>query len=155
MLVCYYFPAGASNVSPFSCQALSTQQANRLASSRAPPLWALLAIVMLGWNEFMAVLWNPVYLILAVAALLFFKTLYSELDVDAEMSKGTLPGLISIAAKFVPVVKRVATVSLDSLMNLSHHATQRLQANVQAGNEASAGATGAGSPTDRISKKKQ
>ncbi len=45
----------------FACvQAQATQQANRLASNRAPPLWALLAILVLGWNEFVALLWNPV-----------------------------------------------------------------------------------------------
>jgi hypothetical protein len=41
-------------------QALSTQHANKMAGSRAPPLWAVLLIVVLGWNEFMALLWNPV-----------------------------------------------------------------------------------------------
>lgn len=41
-------------------QALSAQQANRMAGSRPPPFWAILAILFLGWNEFMAVLWNPV-----------------------------------------------------------------------------------------------
>jgi hypothetical protein len=41
-------------------QALAAQQANKLAGNRAPPFWAILAIMFLGWNEFMAVLFNPV-----------------------------------------------------------------------------------------------
>jgi hypothetical protein len=41
-------------------QALAAQQANKLAGNRAPPFWAILAILFLGWNEFMAVLFNPV-----------------------------------------------------------------------------------------------
>lgn len=45
-------------------QALSAQQANKLAHSRGPPFWAVLAILVLGWNEFMALLWNPLYLMM-------------------------------------------------------------------------------------------
>jgi hypothetical protein len=41
-------------------QALAAQQAKKLAGNRAPPFWAILAILFLGWNEFMAVLFNPV-----------------------------------------------------------------------------------------------
>lgn len=46
-----------------SLQALSTQQANKLAGQRSLPLWAIAAMLFLGWNELMAVLWNPVFLI--------------------------------------------------------------------------------------------
>jgi hypothetical protein len=41
-------------------QALAAQQANRIAGGRPPPFWAILAILFLGWNEFMTVLCNPV-----------------------------------------------------------------------------------------------
>lgn len=36
-------------------QALATQEANRAAQNRLPPLWAIVAMVVLGFNEFMAV----------------------------------------------------------------------------------------------------
>lgn len=115
----------------FVLQALTTQQANRVAGSRAPPLWALLAIVFLGWNEFMSVLWNPVYLITVIAAVLFFKTLYSELDVDAEMARGALPGMIAIGTKLMPAVQRVTARTIEAVADLSNVASQRLQEQTQ------------------------
>lgn len=54
-------------------QAMATQEANRAASNRAPPLWAIVAMVVLGWNEFFAVLRNPLWLLLLVFTFLFGK----------------------------------------------------------------------------------
>jgi hypothetical protein len=54
-------------------QALSAQQANRLANNRLPPLWALGLMLVLGWNEAMAVLFNPLYLVLVVVGGLFIR----------------------------------------------------------------------------------
>lgn len=45
--------------------------------------------------------------ILLVVSLLFAKTVYQELDVDAEMQHGLLPGALALAAKFVPTIKQV------------------------------------------------
>jgi hypothetical protein len=49
---------------PPPLQAMAAQQANKLASNRAPPLWAILAILVLGWNEFVGLIYNPFWLIL-------------------------------------------------------------------------------------------
>ena len=54
-------------------QAMSTQEANRAASNKMPPLWAAAAIVLLGWNEFVAVLYNPLWLALGLILFLFGK----------------------------------------------------------------------------------
>jgi Root hair defective 3 GTP-binding protein (RHD3) len=54
-------------------QAISTQEANRAASNRMPPLWAALAIAILGWNEFVAMLYNPLLLIVIFLVFLFGK----------------------------------------------------------------------------------
>mmetsp|Transcript_6786 Transcript_6786/g.15020 ORF Transcript_6786/g.15020 Transcript_6786/m.15020 type:complete len:180 (-) Transcript_6786:376-915(-) len=96
-------------------QALTTQQANK-AQSQLPPLWALGAMVILGWNELMALVWNPLYLLLGMVLVLFARTLYFELDVDAEMAKGSLPGAISLANKFVPALKSVVHKTIESIM---------------------------------------
>ena len=61
-----YLPFGGS-------QAMATQEANRAASNRTPPLWAIVAMVLLGWNEFFAVLRNPLWLLCFAALLLFGK----------------------------------------------------------------------------------
>ena len=44
-------------------QARATQDANRAASNKMPPLWALAAIVVLGFNEVMSVLRSPLLLV--------------------------------------------------------------------------------------------
>ena len=57
-------------------QAQATQEANRAASNRWPPFWAILAMLVLGWNEFLAVLYNPLWLLAALLVFLFGKTVY-------------------------------------------------------------------------------
>ena len=88
-------------------QAVNTQEANKAASNRLPPLWAMVAMVLLGWNEAMAILTSPLKLVLLVVTLLFAKTVYQELEVDTEMQHGLLPGCVKLAAKFVPTMKQV------------------------------------------------
>ena len=44
-------------------QAVNTQEANKAASNRLPPLWAMAAMVLLGWNEAMSILTSPVRLV--------------------------------------------------------------------------------------------
>ena len=44
-------------------QAVNTQEANKAASNRLPPLWAMVAMVLLGWNEAMSILTSPVRLV--------------------------------------------------------------------------------------------
>ncbi|GIL94426.1 hypothetical protein Vretimale_620 [Volvox reticuliferus] len=108
-------------------QALSTQQANRLANNRLPPLWALGAMLVLGWNEFMAVLFNPVYLVLAALILLFLRSLYLELDVEREMAAGPLPGVLRLSHKFVPACQSVARKSQDAVLSMFGSATEPKQ----------------------------
>lgn len=52
-------------------QALMQQQANKLAHSRPLPLWAGLMMMVLGWNELIALLFSPFYLMLIVLLGLF------------------------------------------------------------------------------------
>ena len=58
---------------PVRLQAMSTQEANRAASNKMPPLWAAAAIVLLGWNEFLTVLYNPLWLFIGLIIFLFGK----------------------------------------------------------------------------------
>jgi hypothetical protein len=129
-------------------QALSAQQASAAANRRGAPVWALLAIALLGWNELVAVLWNPLYLILGVLVAVFGWQLYSELDVDAEMQRGLLPGLISIGGRLVPTARSVAERSLASVVRLAaeggqalaeHHQNQQQQRQGHEGEEDGAG----------------
>jgi hypothetical protein len=88
-------------------QAKVTQQANMMANKRSAPIWALAAIMFLGWNEFMAVLWNPVLLVVGLFTCVFGYQMYNELDVDAELQRGWVMGAMNIWAKLGDVVKQV------------------------------------------------
>ena len=120
-------------------QAVATQEANRAAGNRMPPVWALAAIVLLGWNEFMALVYSPLWLML-VGFIFFFgrvrgggarlgwcaqigsQTVYQELDVDAEMQRGLLPGILALSAKLLPTVQRVARNTVQSLQRFVQEA---------------------------------
>jgi hypothetical protein len=95
-------------------QAVATQEANRLAQNRLPPLWAIAAMLVLGANEAVAVLRNPLLLLVLVAALMFARTVYAEMGVEEEMQRGLLPGALALSAKFVPTVKAVAWRTVES-----------------------------------------
>jgi Root hair defective 3 GTP-binding protein (RHD3) len=40
-----------------------------------PPVWAIAAMVVLGWNEFFTALRNPLWLVAGVVMFLFFKVI--------------------------------------------------------------------------------
>mmetsp|Transcript_3599 Transcript_3599/g.10456 ORF Transcript_3599/g.10456 Transcript_3599/m.10456 type:complete len:858 (-) Transcript_3599:898-3471(-) len=108
-------------------QAMATQEANRAASNRAPPLWAIVAMVVLGWNEFFAVLRNPLWLLLLVFTFLFGKTVYQDLEVDAEMQRGLLPGLLVLGSKLGPTMRSAASRTVAGIAQFAQEAPQRAQ----------------------------
>jgi hypothetical protein len=85
-----------------------TQHTNMMAGKRSAPIWALAAIAFLGWNELMAVLWNPVLLVLGLVTFIFGYQMYNELDVDAEMQRGVVLGAVSIWNRLGGVLQRVS-----------------------------------------------
>eukprot|EP00877_Chromochloris_zofingiensis_P002056 jgi/Chrzof1/11851/Cz06g12110.t1 len=105
-------------------QAQMTQQANLMANKRSPPVWALAAIMFLGWNEFMAVLFNPIYLIVIAIASLLGWQLYGELDVDGEMQMGAVPGLVSIGAKLWPTLVSVCQRTFAAMLAFAQEGGQ-------------------------------
>jgi len=98
--------------------ASNTQQAHQMASNRMPPLWAILAIAFFGFDEFLGILYNPIYMMLGVMAFLFARQLYIELDVDTEMQKGALPGLLNLSAKAGPVLRQVTLHTAEAVGKL-------------------------------------
>uniref|UniRef100_A0A383VTW4 Protein ROOT HAIR DEFECTIVE 3 homolog n=1 Tax=Tetradesmus obliquus TaxID=3088 RepID=A0A383VTW4_TETOB len=108
-------------------QAQVTQQANLMAGKRSAPVWALAAILFLGWNEFMAVLWNPVYLLLGAAMFLFGWQLYGELDVDAEMQRGPVVGLLNMWNKLGDVLRSVVARNIEMVANLGGTVSDMVQ----------------------------
>ncbi|XP_058111020.1 protein ROOT HAIR DEFECTIVE 3-like [Magnolia sinica] len=65
-------------------QAISAQEAHKRNNNGLPPLWAMFAIVVLGFNEFMTLLRNPLYLFIIFVVYLLAKALWTQLDISGE-----------------------------------------------------------------------
>ncbi|KAF5472111.1 hypothetical protein F2P56_008851 [Juglans regia] len=93
-------------------QAISAQEAFRKSNNWLPPPWAILAMIVLGFNEFMLLLRNPLYLMVLFIVFLLSKALWVQMDIGGELQHGTLAGLLSISSRFVPtmmnLLRRVA-----------------------------------------------
>ncbi|XP_060171246.1 protein ROOT HAIR DEFECTIVE 3-like [Lycium barbarum] len=85
-------------------QAIAAQEASKRNNNWLPPPWAILALLILGFNEFMTLLRNPLYLGVIFVAFLLVKALWVQLDVSGEFRNGALPGFLSLATKFIPTV---------------------------------------------------
>lgn len=93
-----------SEVMVYITQAVAAQDAAKRAQANGPPLWALLAIAFFGFDEFISVLYNPFYLVMVVLMAFVVKSVYTKLDVAAEMQMGLVPGLLAIYPKVVPAL---------------------------------------------------
>ncbi|XP_047266124.1 protein ROOT HAIR DEFECTIVE 3 isoform X1 [Capsicum annuum] len=85
-------------------QAIAAQEASKRNNNWLPPPWAIAAMVILGFNEFMTLLRNPLYLGFIFVAYLLFKALWVQMDISGEFRNGVLPGLISLSTRFLPTV---------------------------------------------------
>ncbi|MCD7467636.1 Cell wall protein rhd3 [Datura stramonium] len=85
-------------------QAIAAQEASKRNNNWLPPPWAVAALLILGFNEFMTLLRNPLYLGIIFVAFLLVKALWVQLDISAEFRNGALPGFLSLATKFIPTV---------------------------------------------------
>ncbi|CAN1827184.1 Protein ROOT HAIR DEFECTIVE 3 homolog 1 [Linum perenne] len=83
------------------------EEANKRNNNWLPPPWAILALVILGFNEFMTVLRNPFYLAIIFVGFLLAKALWVQMDVAGEFQHGALPGLIALSAKFLPTIMNI------------------------------------------------
>ncbi|XP_009389470.2 protein ROOT HAIR DEFECTIVE 3 [Musa acuminata AAA Group] len=88
-------------------QAISAQEANKRNNSMLPPPWAIVAILILGFNEFMTLLRNPLYLVVIFVIFLVGKALWVQLDISGVFSNGALPGLLSLSTRFLPTVMNI------------------------------------------------
>ncbi|KAK4349858.1 hypothetical protein RND71_029171 [Anisodus tanguticus] len=85
-------------------QAIAAQEASKRNNNWLPPPWAIAAMVILGFNEFMTLLRNPLYLGFIFVAYLLFKALWVQLDISGEFRNGVLPGFLSLSTKFLPTI---------------------------------------------------
>ncbi|KAJ4846197.1 hypothetical protein Tsubulata_030589 [Turnera subulata] len=85
-------------------QAISAQEAHKRSNNWLPPPWAIVAMVILGFNEFMLLLRNPFYLMVLFVAYLLSKALWVQMDIAGEFRGGALAGILSISSKFLPTI---------------------------------------------------
>lgn len=85
-------------------QAISAQEAHKRSSNWLPPPWAIVAMVVLGFNEFMLLLKNPLYLMVFFIIFLLSKALWVQMDLTGEFHNGNLAGLLAISSRFLPTV---------------------------------------------------
>ncbi|PKA57267.1 Protein root hair defective 3 [Apostasia shenzhenica] len=88
-------------------QAIAAQEANKRNNNWLPPPWAIAAMLILGFNEFMTLLRNPLYLAVLFVAFLLGKALWVQLDISGEFRNGALPGILSLSTKFFPTVMNI------------------------------------------------
>ncbi|XP_057986090.1 protein ROOT HAIR DEFECTIVE 3 homolog 2 isoform X2 [Hevea brasiliensis] len=70
-------------------QAISVQEANKRSNNWLPPAWAIVAMIVLGFNEFMLLLKNPLYLMILFIVFLLSKALWVQMDIAGEFRNGT------------------------------------------------------------------
>ncbi|KAK8469738.1 hypothetical protein PHAVU_005G159600 [Phaseolus vulgaris] len=138
-------------------QAISAQEANNRSNNWLPPPWAIVALLILGFNEFMTVLRNPLYLGVIFVGYLFMKSLWVQLDIAGEFQNGALPGIISLSSKFVPTImnlmKKLAeegqgTAGNDDSRNSSKSYERPVPSGRVTSSRASSGVTSLGNRTD-------
>ena len=97
----------------------------------------------MGWNEFIALLYNPVLLVLLILLFVFGRAVYTRIDIAAELEKGFIPALISISLKLTPILVEVAGQFAGQIKDaLEQHQGQ--QGAVDASPDGSGGGGGGG-----------
>ncbi|PQQ13311.1 protein ROOT HAIR DEFECTIVE 3 homolog 2 [Prunus yedoensis var. nudiflora] len=85
-------------------QAISAQEAYKQSNNWWPPLWAIVAMFVLGFNELIILIKNPLYLMVLFVAFLISTALWVQMDIAREFQHGILSGILSIASRFLPIV---------------------------------------------------
>lgn len=105
-------------------QAFQTQEMSKRSNSWLPPPWAIVAIVVLGFNEFMALLRNPLLFFIIIVVGVVGRAIWTQLDVSADFQIGVVAGLLGIATKLVPTVlgilRRLVEEGQSQLNSVTH-----------------------------------
>ncbi|PWA50185.1 root hair defective protein [Artemisia annua] len=88
-------------------QAIAAQEANKRSSNWLPPPWAIVALFVLGFDEFMTLLRNPLYLVVIFVSYLLMKALWVQLDIASAFQHGFLTGMLSLSTKVIPAILNI------------------------------------------------
>ncbi|CAH1426920.1 unnamed protein product [Lactuca virosa] len=96
-----------------AAQMLKKQEANNRNNNMLPPPWAIAVMFILGFNEFMTLLRNPLWMLVIFVGYLLFKALWVQLDKS---------GILSLSLKFLPTVTNLLRKLVEE--GQKHVATQ-------------------------------
>ncbi|CAN6683903.1 unnamed protein product [Malus baccata var. baccata] len=65
-------------------------EAHKRSNNWLPPPWAIMAMIVLGFNEFMMLLKNPLYLMVLFVAFLLSKALRVHMDITGQFQHGAV-----------------------------------------------------------------
>ncbi|XP_066338287.1 protein ROOT HAIR DEFECTIVE 3 homolog 2-like isoform X2 [Miscanthus floridulus] len=97
-------------------QAMSMQEAHRRSKSWLPPAWTILLLAILGYNEFMFLLRNPLYLLGLFVAFVLSYAIWLQYDITAYFRHGTLSTTLTILSRLLPTIMDIVM----QIINMSH-----------------------------------
>ncbi|XP_051128957.1 protein ROOT HAIR DEFECTIVE 3 homolog 2-like isoform X2 [Andrographis paniculata] len=110
-------------------QAVSAQEAHKRGNNWLPPPWAIVAMAVLGFNEFMLLLRNPFYLVVLFVTYLLGKAIWVQTDIPGIFGNGIVPGLFALSRRFPPTLMnmlgRLASEGQDRPTPPHQHATSQ------------------------------
>ena len=100
-------------------QAVAARDAAARGGGNQAPIWMYVALFVTGFDEAMYLLRSPVTLLALISLAMFLRALYNNLDVEAAMRMGLVPGLMFLATKVVPtalaILKRLADGAMEEV----------------------------------------
>jgi len=105
-------------------QAISMQQTHRRSKNWLPPAWTILLLAILGYNEFMFLLRNPLYLLGLFVAFVLSYAIWLQYDITAYFRHGTLPALLTILSRLLPTIMDIMTAIVNMSHNHKKHSTR-------------------------------
>nr|CAB3491861.1 unnamed protein product [Digitaria exilis] len=92
------------------------EEAHRRSNKWLPPAWTILLLAILGYNEFMFLLRNPLYLLGLSVAFVLSYAIWLQYDITAYFRHGTLSALLTILSRLLPTIMEIMT----AIVNMSH-----------------------------------
>ncbi|KAF5177905.1 Root hair defective 3-like protein [Thalictrum thalictroides] len=85
-------------------QAISAQEAHKRSNNWLPPPWFILVLILLGFNEFMLVLKNPIYLMAGFVISVLVLAIWFQLRATGVFRNGIFTGVLLIITRFLPTL---------------------------------------------------
>ncbi|RCV38703.1 hypothetical protein SETIT_8G163600v2 [Setaria italica] len=105
-------------------QAMSMQESHRRSKNWLPPAWTVLLLAILGYNEFMFLVRNPLYLLGLFVAFVLSYAIWLQYDITAYFRHGTLSALLTILSRLLPTIMDFVTAIVNMSHSQKHSANQ-------------------------------